>query len=365
MADAISPVEKFWRSLTESVREGRDKEARALLDEEPTLTPEWLYFNALLRFRESGDCIQSRSALSAAFNESPIVALTLTESEDELNGQDKSLWGDEEHFALITQPAWQKTAGALDWVSTRMDTECKMFGAAEVVDEARVKKWQREVELADANLRRQDFKATKRSFKTALREADSLNDGGEMFLLTAKMLGGVLQETEDSLEDLRTIFDKKIAWLDQQESEDTEGLFTSYAEFAKILYELDMDKQAEHCAQRGLAFFEKSMDKGTEKLDFHYKAECLFIHACMLSQEETFVEAERCFSQLVAIQEEYLGVKHPSLVDGLMGWRFCLHQLKRHDEEKLIYDRLYSINQNFDADDEYRFVCDAALVNAE
>lgn len=365
MADTISDDEKFWRSLTESVCEGKDKEARALLDEDPVPTAEWFYFNALLRFRESGDCIQSRSALSAAFNESPVIAITLTDSEAELNEQDKTLWGDDENYALITQPAWQKTAGALPWVSTRMDTECKMFGAADEVDEVRVKKWQREVELADANLRRQDFKATKRSFKTALREADSLNDGGEMFLLTAKMLGGVLQETGDTLEDLRTIFDKKIAWLDQQEGEDTEGLFTSYSEFAKVLYELDMDKQAEHCARKALAFFEKSMDKGTEKLDLHYKTECLFIHACMLSQEETFEEAERCFSQLTTIQQEYLGSKHLSLIEGMMGRRFCLHQLKRHDEEKLVYDWLHSIDENFDADDEYRFVCDAALVNAE
>ncbi len=272
---------------------------------------------------------------------------------------------EEEHYALITQPAWQKTAGALPWLTKRMETECKMFGASDLVDEVRVKKWQREVELADANLRRQDFKATKRSFKTALREAERLNDGGEMFLLTAKMLGGVLKETGDTLEDLRTTFDKKIAWLDQQENDDAESLFTSYSEFAKVLYELDMDKQAEHCAQKGLTYFEKAMDKGTEKLDLHYKAECLFIHACMLSQEETFAEAERCFSQLVAMQEEYLGNKHLSLVEGLMGQRFCLHQLKRHDDEKLIYDRLYSIDQHFDADDEYRFVCDAALVNAE
>jgi hypothetical protein len=365
MADVISDDEKIWRSLTESVCEGRDKEARALLDENPVPTVEWFYFNALLRFRESGDCMQSRSALSAAFNESPVVAITLTDSDAELNEQDKSMWGDDEYYAQITQPAWQKTAGALSWVSTRMDTECKMFGAEDEVDEARVKKWQREVELADANLRRQDFKATKRSFKTALREADSLNDGGEMFVLTAKMLGGVLKETGDTLEDLRTIFDKKIAWLDKQESEDSDGLFTSYSQFAKVLYELDMDKQAEHCAQKGLAFFEQSMKKGSENLDFHYKTECLFIYACMLSQEETFVEAERCFSQLVSIQEEYLGVKHSSLVEGLMGQRFCLHQLKRHGDEKRVYDRLHSIDENFDADDEYRFVCDAALVNAE
>jgi len=425
MEDAISHAEKYWKSLSESEKskflefidasaeksdditenatllkqslqsdadirigqplldytlnvlasylicQGKDNEARALLDEDPIPTADWYYLNALLRFRELGDCIESRSALSVAFEESPVVALTLTGhenelgEEDELDEQDESMWeGDEDH-AFVTQPAWQKTAGALAWMTKGMETEYKMFGASDMIDEVRVRKWQREVETASAHFRRQDLKSTKKAFKTALREAESLNDGGEMYLLTAKMLGNVLMESEDSLEDLRTTFAKKIAWLDQQESEDFESLFTSYSEFSEILYELGMDKEAGHCVQKALTYFEKAMNRGTENLDFHHKAEYLFIHACVLSQEEKFEEAERCFSELIAIQEKYLGVGHLSLIDGLMGWRFCLHNLNRHDEEKLIHDRLVSIDKNFDADDEYRFVCDAALVKAD
>ncbi len=291
--------------------------------------------------------------------------MTLTETEVDPEQQDESVWDGDEQHAFITQAAWEKTPGALAWIASRMDIEYKMFGASDVVDEVRVKKWQREVETASAHFRRQDLKATKKSFKTALREAESLNDGGEMFLLTAKMLGNVLLESEDSLEDLRASFEKKIAWLDQQDSEDFESLFNSYSEMSEILYELGMDKQAGHCVPKALAYFDKAMSKGTEKLDFHHKSQYLFIHACVLSQEEKFVEAVRCFSELISIQEKYLGVGHLSLVDGLMGWRFCLHNLKRHDEEKLIYDRLISIDKHFDADDEYRFVCDAALVKAE
>ncbi len=365
MADEISDDEKFWVSLTELVCAGKDKEARAQLDEDPVPMADWFYFNALLRFRELGDCVQSRSALSAALDESPVIAITMTDSAEELDEQDKTFWEEEENYALLTKPAWEKTKGALTWLSKAMDTEYKMFGASDFPDEIRIKKWQREIELADANLRRQDYKATKKSFRTALREADSLNDGGEMFLLTAQMLGGVLQETGDSLADLHGIFDKKIEWLDQQNSNELESLLTSYSEFARVLYELDMDKQAGHCAKKGLELAEKLMDKDSKQVDYHHKTQCLYIHACMLSQHEDFEEAAKCFSQLTSLLEQYLGEMHLSLVDSLMGSRFCLHELGRHEEEKLVYDRLYSIDENFDEGDEYRFVCDAALVKAE
>ena len=378
MEDAAHTVTNLTVHL---ICEGKDMEARAELDKDPVPTVEWLYLNALLKFREVGDCIQSRSAAAAALSDSPMIAIALNEteaavSEEEDKEENKEEGSDDDDddddesdlndlYASVTQPAWKSTEGALQWLSKQLENEPRLFGAAEHPDEVRLKKWQREFELADSNLRREDFKSTKRSFKAALREYDALNDGGDMFILTASMLGTFLQATEDSLEELQVAFDRKIAWLDKQEREDIEGLFTSYSEFAKVLMKLDMHKSAQHCAEIALTLYEKSIDQGAGKLNFHDGAGCLFMYACMLSEQENFAEAERRFSQLTEIQEEYLGKGHLSLVEGMMGWRFCLHQLKRHEEEKVIYDRLYAIDKHFDADDEYRFVCDAALVKAE
>lgn len=263
---------------TSLICEGKDKEARALLDKDPVSSPEWFYLNALLKFKELGDCIQSRSAATAALEESELIGDILTPAESDYGDNDQSDDDDdddedavddfdveesdeEKEYAHATLPAWQKTAGALDWLAKLMDIEYKMFGAADFTDEERFKKWQREVELADSHLRREDFKSTKRAFKTALREADSLDDGGDMFLLTVKMLGSLLLEYGETLEDLGEALDKKITWLDEQKSDDTESLFVSYSEFAEIAMELGMTKRAEHCAERAVAFFEKSKEK--------------------------------------------------------------------------------------------------------
>lgn len=342
---------------------GRDAEARTVLEKDTVPFAHWYYLNALLRFRESGDCVVSRSALSAAFDESIVVADDLANSGEEDDAEhDISDW--EEYYAQITLPAWKQTDGALAWLSEHMDSNPSMYGAEEVEDEVRYKKWQREMDLADSHMRRDDFKSAKRSFKTALREADSLNDGGDMFLLTAKILGSFLIEAGDSLDDLRSSLDKKIAWLDRQDSDDYESLCTSYLQFAKILDELDLEEQTKKCLKKALEFYEKSMEKGSRKLDYFYGSECLYLLACVLSKEENFEDAERHFAKLSALQGEFLGEKHLDLVEGLMGWRFCLHQLNRHEEEKRVYDRLKAIDVNFDADDEYRFVCEAVPVEA-
>ena len=252
----------------------------------------------------------------------------------------------------------------MEWLCKVFDTKHSLFGAEDVQDEVRYKKWQREMEVAEAHIRREDIKSIKRSFKMALREADSLNDGGDMFLLTAKMLGAVLLENGNSLDDLKESFDKKIAWLDKQESNDSESLFTSYSHFAKTLYELGMIKQAKHCARKAIDFYDDATKIGTTMLDYFYLCECLVIYGSLLSVEESFEEAEHIFARLVSAQEEFLGSKHLNLVDGLAGQRFCLHQLQRHKEEMEIEVKLREIDQYFDADDEYKLVCDAAAVSA-
>ena len=106
------------------------------------------------------------------------------------------------------------------------------------------------------------------------------------------------------------------------------------------------------------------MESGSRKLNYFDGCECLYLYACQPSSEENFEEAERHFAKLVAMKGDFLGEKHLDLVDGLMGWRHCLHKLNRHEEEKRVYDRLKAIDVNFDAGDEFRFVCEAVAVEA-
>lgn len=359
----------FVALTTQLICANKTAEARAEVERDPVPLAHWYYMNALVKFKEMGDCIQSRSALSVALNDSVMIAVILTDELDEMDEEEHtdadSLPTDwDEQFALISMPAWKQTPGALEWLSKIFDTKHLLYGAEEVQDEIRFKKWQREMELADTHLRREDFKSTKKAFKTALREAEMLNDGGDMFLLTAKMLGAVLLEAGESLTDMKTIFEKKVAWLDKQQSDDFDSLFNSYSNFAKTAFELGMLKEAMTCAKKAIEHYEKSIENGSEKLDYFYCSECLYIYAVLLCREENFEEAEREFTKLIGMQEEFLGKKAVDLVESLIGLRLCLHKLKRHDEEKVVHEKLLAIDPAFDAEDETKFVCDALPVVA-
>lgn len=360
----------FVALTTQLICANKTAEARAEIERDPAPLAHWYYMNALVKFKEMGDCIQSRSALSVALNDSVMIAVILTDERDEMDEEEQmdadSLLTDwDEQFAQITMPAWKQTPGAMEWLLKIFDTKHLLYGAAEVQDEIRFKKWQREMELADTHIRREDFKSTKKAFKTALREADMLNDGGDMFLLTAKMLGAVLLEAGESLSDMKTIFEKKVAWLDKQQSDDFDSLFNSYSNFAKTAFELGMHKEAMTCAKKAIEHYEKSIEKGSEKLDYFYCSECLYIYAVLLCREENFEEAERVFSRLIDMQEEFLGKNAVDLEESLIGLRLCLHKLKRHDEEKVVHEQLLAIDPAFDAEDETKFVCDAIPVEAK
>lgn len=345
--------------------EGRDDEAREVLDKDQIPTLEWFFLNALLHFRKLGDCAISRSALSIALEESILVASILTETEAESEVLDDAETDWEDHYALITKQAWQKNPEALLWLSHRQDVTPSLFGAEEHLDEVKYKRWQREFEMIDTHVRREDFKGMKKSFKTALREAENLNDGGATYLFTAQMFGAFLIELDEPLGELPAGISKKIAWLDRQESQDFESLFSSFSECVEVSMNLSMLDAAQHCAEKAISLLEKSIAQGSEKLTTDDGIPCRTYLAVLLSQQKKYSEAVEEFSKLVRIQEEYLGKNHLSLVDGLKGWRFCLHQLGRHDEEKVVYDRLEAIDANFDADDdEYKYECNPALVTS-
>ena len=53
------------------------------------------------------------------------------------------------------------------------------------------------------------------------------------------------------------------------------------------------------------------------------------------------------------LKETFLGPKHFSVVDSLQIERHALHKLDRHDEEQVVFDRLYAADVYANNDDEY------------
>lgn len=104
------------------IEDGRDQEARNLLDRYPEdRSATWAYSHALLHYRQSGEKMESEQSLRQALDSNPYVPfylLGLWELPDELPTTISR--GDENEaiiYAVESWRSWEKTPGALEWLA--------------------------------------------------------------------------------------------------------------------------------------------------------------------------------------------------------------------------------------------------------
>ncbi len=112
-----------YRLLPLLVRCARDAEARALLkqfDEDDTAC--WNYGRAIVAYRSRPGAKESAALLDRALKDNPHVALHLLEREVPLQDATNLSLRREDEAAMVApllRPAWQASAGALDWLEAR------------------------------------------------------------------------------------------------------------------------------------------------------------------------------------------------------------------------------------------------------
>lgn len=100
------------------LEQGRDAEARAVLDHYPEETAQWLYLKALVEFRKSGRSTAAKRALRAAFKANAYVVALLQSDEPPLMPNSYSLGSPEEAAICLAEQArvWEETEGYLGWM---------------------------------------------------------------------------------------------------------------------------------------------------------------------------------------------------------------------------------------------------------
>ena len=102
----------------------------------------------------------------------------------------------------LTRQAWESDEAAVAWLAKQLDMTHRMIGKTVPIDEARLKRWMNNLDLAKAHMKRDELKSAKRFFNMALREAEQLSDGGDVFCSTAKMIAMFDESMDKTSEDL-------------------------------------------------------------------------------------------------------------------------------------------------------------------
>jgi tetratricopeptide (TPR) repeat protein len=339
--------------VTYLIIQNQDERAREILDRDPVPTFEWFYLNALLRFRQHGDSFISRGAFAAALVEDELVPHFLTNTEydtavDESDLDDIEPWS--EIYANLTRESWLETPDAIDWLK-RMSEEKPRVGDSESIDKARARRIDDEVQLASAHLSREDYKNAKRSFNSALREANRLNDGGVKFTLIMVVFIQLLEENEDSIAPAIEMLKQRAAWLDGQASKaGPEALMRSYLDIAKLLELNSRDSGlSESCAQKAYDLF-----KGIRSTSDSFLEDTILTLLGSAALIKGDVKAlESIMRSSIENSEQMFGPKHLHLVDQLQFLRYALHEQGRHEEEIETANRVYSIDVQAHKDDNF------------
>lgn len=346
---------RLFTYLVYLVCTGAYDEAQKALEADQLPTEEWLYFNALLKYKAYGDSAISRSALTASLTETESIASWLTRKLENIDTE--SYLFSDMTYADLTRVAWEATDGALEWLAAHMEKGLPRFGESEIIDEIRLKKWQREFDMGESHVEREDIKAAKRAYKNALKEAEQLNDGGEGFNVTCMALGALLLETDGSLDELVSSLDKRIEWLDSQDEKDFDLLARNYYDLADTFLEIGEYNRAERCATKAVKFFERTANDTVPKIDHFEGTQFLEVLALALEAQDKYSETKERVEQLISMKEKFLGKKHLSLVDYLKAHKRCLHELNQHKEEQAVLERLIEIDGVYDLEEEGNFEC--------
>lgn len=358
---------RFGQHIVEEVRYSlvsylvilnQDERARAALDSDGIPTSEWYYLNALLRFRQHGDTYISRGALFRAIAEDDIIAYALSDTEydgDEDELEDLDRWT--KKYIAFTREGWKSTPQAMDWLIRYITRVRPRVGLSDVPDVGRIRRIDNEFELAIKHTEREDLKNAKRSFISALREANRLDDGGESFKFIAGLFSSFLKEIDESQSPILELIRQRISWLDgQTKTAEPEAQLHSYVDAGRVAYEVEGFEESEKCMQKAYEIFcENRSELNSQSGDI-----ILAVLGSISTQKNDFEALEKYMRERISMTEETLGPAHLDVVEQLQYLRFALHSLGKHEEELEVAKRAYAIDINADIDEELDVVdwCD-------
>jgi tetratricopeptide (TPR) repeat protein len=341
-------------SISWLILQNRHEEALQLLTE-PDDSADWLYFNALMRYRMEGDTIASRAALHHAISFDRdicdqlvgIANIELTDDEDEFE-QAK-----DDYSFNISKSAWESSNGAIGWMIACEKALGERIGEFEDYkstsnNKERVERLQNDLELARKFSKRGDYKEAKKHLKNALKEATAIRDDNMVFLTTFALVLLLFETVKLPAEELLEIIERKSALLLEETTPATQVKADLFYLFGGFFKEFDNYNRAADMFKLSLEQLDELQNIDGNTVDLYDTSKALYSLGYALAKQSLDEEALGLFAQALTQQEEYLSDDHPFLLETLEGMFRSMHHLGQHEEKELIRDRMFEIDDSTD-----------------
>ncbi len=224
--------ENVWYEVRAIVRDlavsfllqsGKAQQAQTLLFSDTQDNAQWHGLNALVHFALSGDCLNSRTALTLSLTMGTMIADALLKGD--ISVFDDSVDAPElRRHVADTEPSWQVIAGAVEWLQRISKDPCVMHNREMLEisiphgDQSRWKRWEDTVKRADHYLLQDDVSEAKKLYKSALREAERIDYSYGPFYETMTAIVDFTEQAGESFEELRSRIESRAARLSSDSS---------------------------------------------------------------------------------------------------------------------------------------------------
>lgn len=324
----------------------------------PDDSADWLYFNALMRYRMEGDTIASRAALHHAISfdrdiYDQLVGIANIEPNDDDDDDDEFEQAKDDYSFNISKSAWESSNGAIGWMIACEKALGERIGEFEDYkstsnNKERVERLQNDLELARKFSKRGDYKEAKKHLKKALKEATAIKDDNMVFLTTFALVLLLFETVKLPAEELLEIIERKSALLLEETTPATQVKADLFYLFGGFFKEFDNHKRAADMFKLSLEQLEELQNTAENTVDLYDTSKALYSLGYSLAKQSLDEEALGLFAQALTQQEQYLSDDHPFLLETLEGMFRSMHHLGQHEEKELIRDRMFEIDDSTD-----------------
>lgn len=316
-------LELIWLAVSLLIQTHDLQSAERLLNEVACGRLEWCLLKGLVLFKKHGDNAISRAAI--------MFSATNDEKTAFLLGTGSTSCEHLRQYAIDTKPAWEQTAGALQWLGQRASS---IAHDTSTIPEAqmRMKRWQHNFDLANTFTSKSEYKEAKRLSRMSLRESLWLGLQSVGFKSAFTLHSNLLHLTNSPNDELKTILDNNRCELDSSSKQHTLTFAKQLASLGWGYLTIAQFEPALAILVQAKGLLEQAAESDNEFTAAELANVCFDLGLC-LGNLRRYNEAIEQFEQCLQLEEQFLGPTNPRLVPSLdYLWR-CLHHADRHEDE--------------------------------
>jgi tetratricopeptide (TPR) repeat protein len=319
-----------WLAATWQLSMGCDSSAALeLLRKHPSDMPEWGFTNAIALFKQQGDNVVSRAALTSAIEEgSPIAGKLLGKIDDDIvDGIDlKGI----ESYPQNAIKIWEETPHALKWLQDSFDRFVEPSGEKPIEPDStnrrHYKLWSDNYQFAvNASRKEHTRKEAKKFFLSALKEARHFGALSWEFDSTVSRLSLSFVDARTQLE--AAVREQVTAAKNLEQTNPLKAM-RAYARIAERFDRMENVAEADDCYRAALRILHSLSETDRDLVDNCERAELLADAVAYRLDEEELRRSIALLEESLELRVSYLGPKHGELLDTMLDLHKCLVSLE-------------------------------------